>query len=211
MTYPPPPWTIQGHGFLSLHLLDVEQVRSVIPDQFQVISVFPGKTVGGVLIASYGATSTLIYNELIVVSGLVSCANQVGSWISHIYVDNPDSVAGGRAIWGLPKELAHFQWNLSEQPSVHVTQNDRTLCQLYCQWRSPSFPIPSISAPVLSLRQNVPLQFQASGTFKLRLIGSRLDIPSSSPFALLNLGQAWLSVYSDRLSVVAGAPTPILL
>jgi acetoacetate decarboxylase len=25
-------------------------------------------------------------------------------------VDNPDSVAGGREIWGLPKELAEFSW-----------------------------------------------------------------------------------------------------
>jgi acetoacetate decarboxylase len=52
----------------------------------------------------------LEYSELIVIAGLVRYSGQIGGWVSHIYVDNADSVAGGRNIWGLPKELAEFIW-----------------------------------------------------------------------------------------------------
>lgn len=206
MSYPPAPWTIKGYGFLNLHLLEIERVRSYIPNEFQIISIFPGKTVGGVFITSYGAGSTLNYSELIIVSGLVSHRGKIGSWISHIYVDNADSVAGGREIWGLPKELAQFNWNLTGQPSVQVIQADRALCSLSCQWRSLSFPIPSIAAPVFSTLDATPIEFEAQGSFNLQLSGTSLHIPASSPFATLNLEQAWLSFYSDRLSVIAGVP-----
>lgn len=206
MNYPPPPWTIQGYGFFNVHLLEIEKVRQFVPSEFKVISVFPGKTVGGVFIASYGSSSTLVYNELIVVSGLVSHANKIGSWISHIYVDNPDSVAGGREIWGLPKELAQFRWDTTQQPSVQVTQDDHPLCTMTSRWRSPGLPLPAIPAPVFSTLDTTPLLFQATGTFNLQLSRNTLDVPPASPFVPLHLGQSWLSFYSDRLSVVAGVP-----
>jgi hypothetical protein len=210
MSYPAPPWTIQGYGFFNLHLLDVERVRSFIPSQFQIISTIPGKTIGGVYIASYQAGSSLLYNELIVVSGLVAYTNHIGAWISHIYVDNPDSVAGGREIWGLPKELAQFVWNRSEKPSVKVTQGAIALCEMSCQWQGLSLPLPPLTAPVLTTLETIPAQFQAKSQLQLQLIGVTLDVPSTSPFAALNLGQGWLSFYSDRLSVTVDPPTKIM-
>lgn len=209
MSYPAPPWKIQGYGFFNLHLLDVERVRSFIPSQFQIISTFPGKTIGGVYIASYQAGSSLLYNELIVVSGLVTYPNHIGAWISHIYVDNPDSVAGGREIWGLPKELAQFVWNFSNQSSVKVMQGDRVLCELSRQWQGLSLPLPPLTAPVLTTLESIPAQFQAKSQLQVQLIGATLQVPSTSPFAPLNLGQGWLSFYSDRLSVTVDPPTKI--
>lgn len=69
----------------------------------------PGWTFGGVYCAHYGAGSTLEYLELIVIPGLVRRGHRLGAWISHIYVDDAQSVAGGRSIWALPKELAEFR------------------------------------------------------------------------------------------------------
>jgi hypothetical protein len=74
------------------------------------VSFWPGKTVGGIYVARYGAGSTLEYSELIVFSALARMAGRVGGWISHIYVDSEASVAGGQKIWGLPKERARFDW-----------------------------------------------------------------------------------------------------
>ena len=207
MNYPPPPWTLEGYGFLNLHWLDIERARSLIPSEFQVISVYPGKTVGGVFITSYKPGSVMPYNELIVVSGCVLYQGKPGAWISHIYVDNSDSVAGGRAIWGLPKELAQFEWSFAEQPQVKVSQGDRTLCSLTCHWRSPGLPLPPIEAPVFSTLNAVPLLFKASGSFNLQWINASLHVPDESPFASLKLGQGWLSFYSDRFSLEAGIPS----
>ncbi|MDX2240524.1 MAG: acetoacetate decarboxylase family protein [Leptolyngbyaceae cyanobacterium bins.302] len=211
MTYPPAPWLIQGYGFLNLHLLDIERSRPLIPAEFSMIPVFPGKTAGGIFVTCYdGSDSVMQYSELIVVSGLVAHAGKIGFWVSHIYVDNPNSVAGGRDIWGLPKELAQFEWNLAGLPQVAVKQDDRPLCRLACQWRSFSLPLPTISAPVFSKLGADPLLFTAEGKFNVQVIGTALEIPEASPLAPLELGRGWLSCYSDRLSVVAGVPTKLV-
>ncbi|MBF2029606.1 MAG: acetoacetate decarboxylase family protein [Oscillatoriales cyanobacterium C42_A2020_001] len=208
MMYPPAPWTIQGNGFLNLHLLDISRVRSLIPPAFQIVPVLPGKTVGGVYVAYYDrAKSTMEYNELIIVSGLVSHAGKIGSWISHIYVDNPRSVAGGREIWGLPKELAQFEWTGDRLPCVQVRQGDRVLCSLCCTWQSPGLPLPPLTASVFSQLSDQLLLFTAQGQFNLQLIGAKLQVPLESPFAALELRQAWLSFYSNPLKVVAKVPT----
>jgi hypothetical protein len=94
MAYPQAPWTLQGYSLQTLNLIDITAARSLVPSELEIISVWPGKTLGGVYVASYGSGSTLEYNELIVVSAITRYANRFGTWISHIYVDNPDSVAG---------------------------------------------------------------------------------------------------------------------
>lgn len=110
MSYPQAPWILQGDAVQTLHLVNVEQVRSLVPLELDIISVWPGKTVASVYLSYYGSNSVLEYSELIIVPAVVSYQGKIGSWISHIYVDHVDSVAGGREIWGLPKELADFEW-----------------------------------------------------------------------------------------------------
>ena len=56
------------------------------------------------MLADYRA-GTLRYHELIVFSR----ATARGMVVSHIYVDSEESLRGGRAVWGLPKELAEFE------------------------------------------------------------------------------------------------------
>lgn len=56
---------------------------------------------------------TLRYDECIVGS-LVRYGALPGVYIEHIWVDSLPSLRGGRAIWGLPKQLARFTWHGSE-------------------------------------------------------------------------------------------------
>lgn len=211
MTCPPPPWTLKGYGLQTLHLLHVEQVRPYLPSDLTIIQVLPGLTVGMIYVASYSAASVMPYNELIVANAIASYQGKVGAWISHIYVDNPDSVQGGRDIWGLPKEMADFQWQRGELPEVQVSQGDRVLCSLTCKWRSPSFSgfqFP-VGAPVLSKLDSRFITFSGQGNFGLHLAGINLRIPPKSPFAPMNFGQAWMSFYSDPLLLTAGVPALI--
>lgn len=127
MAYPPAPWQLQGYAIQTLHLLDIARSRPLVPAELEIISVWPGKTVGGIYLCAYGSGSVLEYNELIVVPAFVQYAGKWGAWISHIYVDNVDSVAGGREIWGLPKEMADFTW---QENRVDVRIGDRLLCSL---------------------------------------------------------------------------------
>jgi acetoacetate decarboxylase len=205
MTYPSAPWTLQGFAVQTLHLVDWAQARSFVPPDLDIISVLPGKTLGILYLASYGRGSVLAYNELIVVPALTRYRNHLGVWISHIYVDHPDSMAGGREIWGLPKELAQFTWYLDAQSHVLVRQAERVLCSLnYGRqrrlWRQPLF------LPVLSILGADLLAFKGTVSAQLGLGKGQVDVPSESPFAALGMAGAARTYHYNDMSFVAHAP-----
>lgn len=203
-SYPPAPWQLYGNAFATLQPVDVERSREFIPVEFKIIPVLPGKTLGGLYFALYEGNSTLTYSELIVVSGLVRYRNHWGAWISHIYVDNPVSVAGGRNIWGLPKELAEFEWR---DERVTVRQENNVLCEF--QYRSGlpfAIGMPKISSNVLSILDSNILLFQGDFAESINWIQSTVHISATSPFAALNLVHPWVTLQLNNLYLNASAP-----
>jgi hypothetical protein len=201
--YPQAPWMLKGYAISTVHLVDVDKVRSLIPSELNIISVLPGKTLSVVYLSYYGAGSVLEYSELIVAPAMVSYQGKFGGWISHIYVDNPDSVAGGREIWGLPKEMAEFTWENNK--CVTVRQGNNILCSLdYKQqslaWRQ------WLGGSAFSTMGNDLLMFGAQFESRLGLIGSRLEVPTESFFAGINLGQPFLTVSCEKMSLQVAAP-----
>ncbi|MBD2497759.1 acetoacetate decarboxylase family protein [Nostoc sp. FACHB-280] len=203
MSYPATPWILLGKAIASLHLVNINQVRSLIPAEFQIFSVWPGKTLGCVYLSDYREGSVLEYSELIVAPAIVSYQNQIGAWISHIYVDNADSVAGGREIWGLPKELAEFTWENDKR--VTVRQGDRNLCTLnYTQqslaWRQ------RLTGSSFSVQGVELLRFSAECEALLGLVSSQLEVPGESPFAGISLGQPFLTARAEQMKLKVAHP-----
>ncbi len=203
MSYPQPPWTLKGDAFLTLQLLDIAKVRPLIPEKLNIVSVLPGKTVGGVYLSKYSSGSVLEYSELIIIAGFLSYKGKFGGWVSHIYVDNPDSVAGGREIWGLPKQLAQFTWT---ENSVTVSQADKLLCKLNYNRQSFGLPL-KLGASAFSCQGTNLLMFPASVKSSFGLVSSKLEIPTNSPFASLNIDRPITTIHSDRLHLIVDAPT----
>lgn len=209
MNYPPAPWNLKGFAVQTVHLLDIERSRPLIPPELEIISVLPGKTVGGVYLSKYESGSLLQYNELIVVAGLTRYQNRIGSWISHIYVDNETSVAGGREIWELPKEMAQFTWKDGE---VIIKQGDSSLCHLkYSKdWYSmATWWQQKLTANAFSGLNTELLLFNNSFSSRLGLLSGKLIVPYNSPFSNLNLGQPWLTIEMEQLDLLAGSPKAI--
>src|SRR5690348_3769306 len=102
--YPPAPWRLSGVSIQALQLVDSSVARELVPAGLRIVTVWPGKTLGVLYCASYEPPSVLRYHELLLAPALVATGGRIGFWISHIYVDDPASQAGGREIWGLPKE-----------------------------------------------------------------------------------------------------------
>jgi hypothetical protein len=204
--YPPPPWHLQGTAFQVFQPIPLTQARRVIPAELEVITVFPGHTIGGVYLSKYEPGSILTYNELIVSAGFVRFKGEIGAWISHIYVDSPHSVAGGRNIWGLPKELAAFDW----QPGcLTVTQGERELCQLH--YSSGGIPLSfwgktRIQGSVFSGLRTDILKFTSHFEANLRNIRGRIHTPDASPFAPLLSKRAWLTLQMQNLNLNVPAP-----
>jgi acetoacetate decarboxylase len=209
MSYPAAPWHLQGKALVNLHWVDVDLSRLLIPSELAIISILPGKTIGGVYVASYQAGSILEYNELIVVPALVRYQHHIGFWISHIYVDYEDSMKGGQEIWGLPKEIAQFTWKESE---VLVTQNEHSLCRfsLHSQWQNLlNGWLPKLQGDCLSRIGNNLLFFQSHFKAKVSVVKSTLKIPQESPFFFLNLGQGFLTCSLNNLELTVNAPKQI--
>jgi hypothetical protein len=208
MTYPKPPWTLKGFVVGTLHWIDSASVRSLLPSEGQIVEIWPGKTLASIYLAKYKAGSTLTYNELIVFPGLIRDRGPQGGWISHIYVDNPDSVAGGREIWGLPKEMAEFTWESSDRQSVTVSQGEQTLLRL--NYRRLLLPLPlrgkfhsySILEPAL-------LRFAIRFRSWMGLVDSTLEIPEGSPLAKLPLSRQKLTYCCSTARLTVDAPESV--
>ena len=69
--YPQAPWTLKGYAISTVHLVDVDKVRHLIPSELNIISVLPGKTLSVVYVSGYGSGSVLEYSELIVAPAMV--------------------------------------------------------------------------------------------------------------------------------------------
>lgn len=204
MTYPPAPWTLCGDALQTLQIVDRARARSLVPSELKAIPILPGKALAGIFLASYGPGSVLEYHELIVAVAAHG-SGRWGFWIIHIYVDDANSMAGGRDIWGLPKELAQFTWKKGAPNRVVVRQGERLLCSLeYGRqrwlWRQ------RVPFPCFSVLEGKQFFFQGAMDARLGLASGRLHVPDESPFAALGLGLARLTYHFGGIKFVIGAP-----
>lgn len=207
MSYPLAPWTLTGYAIQTLHLVNVDRVRPLIPPELKIITLWPGKTIGSVYVASYCSGSVLEYSELIVAPAVVAYRGKIGAWISHIYVDNSDSMAGGRAIWGLPKKLAEFQGEKGRY--ITIRQGNQTLCTLNYTplsfaWRQ------KLSISTFSTLNHNLLIFLAQCESLLGLVTAHLEIPADSPFAEIGLGKPMITVRHEQMNLQVEAPEVVM-
>ena len=137
-----PPWRLRGWGAMTLQLVDLAAARRHASPELRPIPVWPGKALGGLYVASYETGSTLAYHELVVMAALAAGGGRIGAWIPLIYVDEARSMAGGHAIWGLPKELARFDVvDRGRRRDIVVTQGATVLCEIGVAPRGPAVPL----------------------------------------------------------------------
>ncbi len=204
MSYPAAPWTLHGESFLTLHPIDIAKAKPYIPREVDVFSIFPGKTLGVIYLASYKTGSVLEYNELIVAIA-VNYQGNLGGWVSHIYVDNPDSMAGGREIWGLPKELAEFSWQRGDRTSITVRHDQQPLLTFsydrpFSLWQK------QFLAPSFSVLGTHIVQFEGQVDARLGWLNAQVEVSATSPIAPLDLGHPWLGIALEPMTLVVSAP-----
>ncbi len=158
----------------------------------------------GVLYAGrYQAASTLRYSELIVAPAMVRHGLRWGAWISHIYVDDERSAMGGRSIWGLPKQLACFEWN-NDETAVTVFQHRHGLCRLETQAAGLGARLPLL-APAFGARDGMPLWFYGRGSARLAQARLAVEVADRAPFARLGFASG-RGVCIEELKLSVRAP-----
>jgi hypothetical protein len=208
MSYPPAPWRLQGDCLLAVHLIETARARPFVPPELAIVPVLPGRTLAAAFLVRYGPGSVIEYGELAVIAALVRWESSRGFWISHIYVDDPASLEGGRELWGLPKELAEFTWEGDARRRVQVRQGGRPLFAADAGrplrlWRQ------RMTLPFLSYKQPDLLRFRARVSAGIGLSGGALRVPAESPFAGLGLGRPWMVLHGRAVRFEYTAPQTI--
>lgn len=104
-TYPLPPWRLRGTLWGSVWL--VPEADAPRAPEGTVPLRIGGRPVVVTGWADYAPGGVLAYREAL--CGVAIRRPQMPALaITHIWVDHPASVAGGRALWGIPKRMGAF-------------------------------------------------------------------------------------------------------
>lgn len=205
-SFPPAPWRLCGDAVMVIARVGADAARSY-PAPSGVKLVSAGRsTVGGILLARYDERATLPYHELIVFSGLARAAGKPAFVVSHIYVDSISSLWGGRAIWGLPKQLAEFDWG---PQSIEVFRDGRRLIHASVRKREGRRLTLPLYAPVFGDRAGATVRAAGRGRLRGGPALARLDVPPTSPFAGLHLEGPHLAVAGSGLDLHFPAATHV--
>lgn len=103
------PWTLHGRGYIFVYRFPpdfVQQQSFLSAQQHEQLQA----RLGAVMLVDYADSPVGPYHELLFVPGRVAHAGQTHFTISKIYVSTQASVENGQRNWGIPKELARFDW-----------------------------------------------------------------------------------------------------
>jgi len=205
VTHPPAPWRLRGEAAILASPVRKGAARAAgLPPGVELVGA-GGWTLGGVLLARYDEHATLPYHELVVFSGLARRGAALAFVVSRIYVDSAASLAGGRAIWGLPKELAEFAWDW-RAGAIGVAQDGRPLLRATVRRRSGvRMPLPLLS-PVFGSLDGSAVRSSGRGRLAAAPALAVLEVPAGSPFASLGLAGTRAGVAGAGLDLLFPAP-----
>jgi acetoacetate decarboxylase len=106
--YPPEPWALRGQLHTSVFLVPLLDVPVDLPPGCTPVRVGRFGVVGTAWV-SYEPGGVLSYRE-VMATLLVRRGWRLLPTIVRIWVDSEASRDGGRALWGIPKELADFDF-----------------------------------------------------------------------------------------------------
>ncbi|SFI97928.1 Acetoacetate decarboxylase (ADC) [Amycolatopsis sacchari] len=167
MDYPPEPWDLRGHGYVSLWLVPAGVVPS-LPPGVRPVTLF-GRAVVATAFVDYLPGGLLPYHELLAAVA-VRQGGRFGLTITDIWVDSPASREGGRELWGIPKELAEFAVRHEPSFTGGATADGALLAEARVGGLSPGLKLPfPVRGTVLQALRGAVAQtpVRAAGTVHL--------------------------------------------
>lgn len=190
MLYPAAPWHTHGHAYVQPFLVDAKTLA--LPAGFRPVTV-AGRCVGVLAFVEYVAPSPLVYAELAWMPCLVSASGARGYYVANMYVDSEASLAGGREIWALPKQLATFAIN-GDRASVDT--EDGAHVELELVRRGPAISLRAGAGTVQDGGEDI-VRFRGSG--KARIASGGLRVHAAQGM------DAWIGWHGARRMPALGA------
>jgi len=152
MEYCLAPWNLEGKGYIFLYKFNQGFINELDCIDNDYKEQFNGG-IGCIMLVDYAKSNVGPYGELLFIPGKVSGGKQHYS-IPKIYVSSQSSVVNGRRNWGIPKELATFEFKETEkgEESVVVKNDEGTILNANIRSFGPRFPVSTKLLP-FSLKQ----------------------------------------------------------
>ncbi len=187
--YPPAPWRLRGQLFLSTWLVPVAKCQVSLAQGLE-----PRAVAGRVLVMTaavhYQEGSVLSYHEVFAaLSARRRDARWTGMTVPFIWVDSERSLRGGRELWGVPKELARFDFQHAPDGLTATSSDEQGRPILEATYRG-RLGLPGrqrLGLPVLQAHRGRFLQSSPSFQARFTLASARVSIPTGSPLAALGI------------------------
>lgn len=197
--HPPEPWDLAGSGVITTWRVDAAKLPA-LPAAVRPVTV-RGRALVATAFVDYGDGGMMTYHELLA-AVVVRHGRGLALSITDIWVDSPTSLAGGRALWGIPKELADFDG---------LTASDERGPIAFATFLPPRrIPVPLVPLPRLPSAvvqtldgRVVASPIRAGGAVRL----SRADwtFPPSHRLGWLRGARPVLSISAERFSMRFGS------
>jgi len=163
--------------------------------------VLGGHALVGVALVDYAPGSVLEYDELLV-SALTRRGPKLVSTLAHIWVDSPQSVAGGRELWAIPKGLARFDHD-GRSTTVDVDgQRAASLTASVGKRVLPGWQSFTLTTAQRLEGRNVLATNAARGHVRRARID--WDFATDGPLAYMNAGRPLMSIELDKMGISFG-------
>lgn len=137
-------------------------------------------------LVDYRVGGDLAYREFLVST---TNATLTGGTILKIWVDSPASMAGGRELWGIPKELADFTFAGDHGFTGSVAVGGQSVVSYtFTPWLTlpGRWPLPNT---VRQLHNGGERRTKSLFRTKLQLGAGSLNVPADSPVSFLRQGR----------------------
>lgn len=103
------PWRLKGKGFAFYYQFDKNFIldKTFLPNNFKSSGF---GTMGVVMLINYTDSPVGEFNELLIAPAKFDTSGIRKYYISKSYVDSKEAMAAGRKNWGIPREMARFDW-----------------------------------------------------------------------------------------------------
>ncbi|XP_033131326.1 protein NEOXANTHIN-DEFICIENT 1 isoform X3 [Brassica rapa] len=120
--YAKPPWIFKGSALYQIHLVKASTARAFIPKEFRLVEAFgykqasTGYTLGGFFLASYDDSPAGVFDELVMIAGIVWNPPTSCAWAARVLVNSNEACHHGRKEVGLPSQFARFSKKITAVP-----------------------------------------------------------------------------------------------
>ena len=144
----PVPWTLNGYGYIVLFKARPEwlQANAFISEDLKDKYI---PSVGAAMFVNYLDSTAGPYGELLFIPGKFKFPDGTRYSISKIYVSSMESVVNGQNNWGIPKELADFDFAVQDDGSERIRINLAGELIADCRFssRRPGIPVTTSILP----------------------------------------------------------------